>query len=1162
MARDPAAISAAVSQLTDPQARSRLLAAGLARGMIWRNGEVPLGGPKFSGSLTADLLDFGYGLLALALELRDANRERPTATPFPTAEALRVAAESIESAVRRGDPSSGDQGRHLIISGAAFHLAGFAARSFSLLQVSFEGKNLARVELALGLLLKRDLSKLRDQTIAWFSNPQHSDAGIAKRLSDPGDAFAPEDAVILALTNRYFEGLGKVDTALLLGAETEFNSGIKILADVISSAGWSGNVPLWWTATLTLHILRDLWSQSLHLCLPLGPASGAPLLWDRLRSDLIAQLGIRTPPHVDLWPSQLAAAKRVIDPHDDLVIALPTSAGKTRIAELCILRALADGKRIIYVTPLRALSAQVERTLSRTFVPLGFGVTSLYGASGSSDVDKETLQSASIVVATPEKMDFSVRQDPTVLDDVSLVVLDEGHMIGLGSREIRYEVLIQRLLRRQDARSRRIVCLSAMFNPEDDYFADFGKWLRRDLPGDFVHVRWRPTRTRIATLDWYGSRQAARLSFIEGEEAYVPRFVELQPPQKQRRKSFPSNELEFCIAAAGAFAADGHNVLVYSPQRSQIDPLVREFKRVHRQGYLDSLRAPSLADLRVALAVGREWLGEGHPAVEGLRIGVGTHHAALPRPFLTAVENLLERRKLSVVVASPTLAQGIDLACSVLIFRTLQRYDGGKGEQVPISPAEFANVLGRAGRAYVDLDGIAVYPTFNESRRRAHHQLYKDLLKKSNGQRLISGIALLVRQIAKELSQRLGIAMGDLAEYVLNHADVWTDARLHAPTDGEDGEDHGDERSLEGYLSDLDVALFSSIENLEAGRGELAKILDQALRGSLWQRTLEHQKKATARLEDLILKSRAKWLWGSTTVSQRKACYAAGLGRKAGVFLHERLDVLTAILARFDAAVAQDDVQAASQAAIEFAEIAMSEDFFSVRRLPENWQGVLRSWVSGVPFSEMIRDRASRDAQRVLDFVQDGVVFKLVWAAESVRVQAVASGHPRAEDLGDGPGFSLTYGVPFVSAALLCQIGFSSRVGAIHATRRLTSSFRTLSDMSEWLARNREILSDPDFWESEDLYTLWMHTRAPAGVEVPTPWVRKEVKAKTTLVLRGQNAGERVRLIPISATTARVCGTDLRPLGTVMLPFNPFHGALDATLIDDDHVRVTYYGRP
>jgi hypothetical protein len=157
MAQNPEAINAALAELIDPQARGRLLARGLARGMIWRDGVVPEGGQEFAASLTPDLLDFGYGVLALGLELRDANRERAADRQFETGEAFRVAAEAIESAPRRGDPADGDQGRHLVVSAAAFRLAGYAARSFSMLPMPALTRNLASHERALGLLLRRDL---------------------------------------------------------------------------------------------------------------------------------------------------------------------------------------------------------------------------------------------------------------------------------------------------------------------------------------------------------------------------------------------------------------------------------------------------------------------------------------------------------------------------------------------------------------------------------------------------------------------------------------------------------------------------------------------------------------------------------------------------------------------------------------------------------------------------------------------------------------------------------------------------------------------------------------------------------------------------------------------------------------------------------------------
>ncbi len=1157
MAQNPEAISETLAGLVEPQARGRLLARGLARGMVWRDGVVPEGAPEFASSLTRDLLDFGYGVLALALELRDANRNQEPGNQFDTREPLRVAAEAIESAVRRGDPDNRDQGRHLVVSAAAFHLAGYAARSFSLLPLPALNKNLASHEKALGFLLRRDLIVLREHIMQWHANTAHSDDAIAARLLDENDEFSAEDAAVLALSTSYHRGLGLADTALFSGNGELFNGALSLIEQVVDASAEIGNIPTWWVATLSLHLLQDLWNDSLFQRLPSGPGPGIPALWATLRRDFIAQLGTRRPPHIDLWPSQIRAAERAINPADDLVIALPTSAGKTRIAELCILRALSDKRRTIYVTPLRALSAQVERILARTFVPLGATATSLYGASGATMVDAKTLVSADIVVATPEKLDFALRQDPTVLNDVGLIVFDEGHMIGLGSREIRYEVLIQRLLRRPDADQRRIVCLSAMFNPDDPYFKDFADWLRSDAPGDSVHVQWRPTRQRLATLDWSTRRESATLSFLDDEKPFVPRFLEQKPAKKPRKTPFPKNDVEFCIAAANAFARDGHTILVYSPLKMQVEPLAREFRHMHDQGYLDHVKSPQPEHLAVAMAIGREWLGTDHAAVRALEAGVGTHHGALPRPFLNAVEELLDARRLSVVVASPTLAQGIDLACSVLIFRSLQRYEDG--EWVAISPAEFSNVVGRAGRAYVDLDGISVLPTFDPQSRPKLHQIFNKLIERSKGQRLLSGLALLISQMAKMLMRKLGVPKEAFVEYVLNNGDLWDDSRLASGDDGDAEDDEKD--SYEEHAADLDVAILSLVEPLDLDVDDLAEMLDTTLQSSLWQRTLDHNDQEIKDIEHEVLRSRAQWLWNTTTTGQRVACFNSGLGRKPGLFLHEQLDPLIDVLVDFQAAVVADDEDAAGLAAVQFAEIAMTESFFAVRRLPENWQGVLASWVSGVAFADILDSRNARDAHRTQVFVQEGVVFKLVWAAEAVRVQAIATGHARAEELGDGPAFALTYGVPSIPAALLCQLGFSSRKGAVWVSREQSAVFTDMDGLRGWLQENDGLLSLAEFWPSEDYYLLWTQASAPTTTDYPKPWKHSSQTISVDWKNAPAPANSVVRVIAGKDHSSTICGSDLAPLGTAKLPFDPHGAALSAKVVSQGKVQIEYFGK-
>ncbi len=141
------------------------------------------------------------------------------------------------------------------------------------------------------------------------------------------------------------------------------------------------------------------------------------------------------------------------------------------------------------------------------------------------------------------------------------------------------------------------------------------------------------------------------------EKPFVPRFLEGKPPQKRRRKLFPADDAEFCICAANAFARDGHSVLVYSPQRGQVEKLAREFRHMHDQGYLGDVADPKATASLITRAIASGMARRTTPCTSGTRNRVGAHHGALPRPFLNAIAGLLDARQLSVAVASPTLAQ-------------------------------------------------------------------------------------------------------------------------------------------------------------------------------------------------------------------------------------------------------------------------------------------------------------------------------------------------------------------------------------------------------------------------------------------------------------------------------------------------------------------------
>jgi DEAD/DEAH box helicase len=285
---------------------------------------------------------------------------------------------------------------------------------------------------------------------------------------------------------------------------------------------------------------------------------------------------------------------------DDLVVALPTSAGKTRVAEIAALMTLSTERRVLIVTPLRALSAHTERSFRKTFAPLGFGVSSLYGASSLSSGDEDALRSREIVIATPEKLDFALRNDASLIDDVGLIVLDEGHMIGPSEREIRYETLVQRLLRRADSANRRIVCLSAIL-PGGDELNDLTAWIRADQPGEPVRTDWRPTRHRFGTLTW--SAREARLTLdLTQNGPFIDGFVKEKPARGKEKKPYPRKANHLALFAAWEFAGQGKRTLIFSTQANWVEGYGKCVIDLCKRGYLGSLLDDEAAIAR-ALAV-------------------------------------------------------------------------------------------------------------------------------------------------------------------------------------------------------------------------------------------------------------------------------------------------------------------------------------------------------------------------------------------------------------------------------------------------------------------------------------------------------------------------------------------------------------------------------
>lgn len=1181
MTRDPGNLAASLQDATAPQFRGRLLARGQAQSMIRRDGVLPDGSPQFGAYLDDDLLNYSYALMSTSLQLLDATDVVGAEMGLDaTTEQVQLArtgfiqaSYAIEAATRNAARVEGIA-FHRLIAGAASHLGGYAARAFSLMQASIQSGRLTPMEATLADLILRDLNGIEERAARIRSSTDLTDDALLAALVSPdidadskepesgsedeladGEASGSVGPIVLLLSEHY---VSAVSSALFAIAYNQTGLMQAALSDLAAGeqAALEISVPgPWWVYRLTRRLLGDLELSSIRANIPIDRPPAAAAAddalgagegnWVYLRRTFLAALLARGRSEIDLWPSQLHVVGRIFNDTKDLVVSLPTSAGKTRIAELCILACLAQGRRAVYVTPLRALSAQTERVLERSFAPLGARVSSLYGSVGATGVDEDALRTSEIVVATPEKLDFALRSDPTVLNDVGLIVLDEGHMIGRSEREIRYEAQVQRLLRRPDADARRIVCLSAVF-PSGDELDDFVAWVTDDEPDGLHREDWRPTQQRFGLVEWRG--EFARLTMTVGEDQpFIPRYLEAKTPTGRRRKLFPSDKRELVIATAWRLVEEGQTVLIFCPQRNWVEPYASKILKLRSQGLIDSVLPPDV-DLDEAVTVGAEWFGADHPILECLRLGVAIHHGALPGPFRREVERLLHDGVIKVTVASPTLAQGLNLSASVVLFHGLRR------GSVLLSGSEFANVIGRAGRAFVDTEGLVLCPLFEPTEWRRREWL--GLTTGDGVKTLQSGLIA----ISIDLIRRMRAAVGSpelhtFIDYLTGGPD-WAFPVVY----GEESELlPATEQAWSASVALLDTGLLSIVGDEDSDSDQVTQLVAEALRDSLWERQLRRlEDQAALALRELVA-SRARYVWSISTPAQRRGWYLAGLGADAGSDLGLVSSQIVELISQAEEAIRESDTDVASNAIVQIATAVFELSQFEPETYLLHWQHVLMQWVTGGPLGDLGGDRVS-----VAQFIESDVIYRLVWGMEAARVYESAQGNATADGLTGIAVSAVEAGTLNRPASILIQSGFDYRSAAIAAVISTEATFESSTGMREWI---RDL--DPDLTQRPD----WPTTESHAAWEVFTNHTDRSSRVKWALQAEQVDDVKWYDTVPEANAWLRVTqnepgkvslwSTGFDPLGEIHMDINSKRrGILHARRLPDTSGVVLRYRGP
>ncbi|MHA7986397.1 DEAD/DEAH box helicase [Rathayibacter sp. CAU 1779] len=409
----------------------------------------------------------------------------------------------------------------------------------------------------------------------------------------------------------------------------------------------------------------------------------------------------------DLDPFQREACASLEDGRSVLVAA-PTGAGKTIVAAFAVALAMREKRaKVFYTTPMKALSNQKYQEFVDEYGPDDVGLL-----TGDTNVNA----GARVVVMTTEVLRNMLYAESDLLADLAYVVMDEVHYLADRFRGAVWEEVIIHL-----PREVRLVSLSATVSNAEE----FGDWLQAVRGDTDVIV----SENRPVPLEQHVLVRQRLVDLFESATRGAANRVNPELVQMARVGGRPSGSRQFSDRGRRHSRGgrpdtgrldrpevvrllDDHNLLpaiIFVFSRAGCDQGVAQVLRsgirlteAHERDEIRRVaeeRCRTIADEDLAVLGYWEWL-------EGLQRGVAAHHAGLLPAFKEVVEELFQRKLVKVVFATETLALGINMPARTVVLERLEKFNGEA--RVPITPGEYTQLTGRAGRRGIDVEGHCV----------------------------------------------------------------------------------------------------------------------------------------------------------------------------------------------------------------------------------------------------------------------------------------------------------------------------------------------------------------------------------------------------------------------------------------------------------------------
>lgn len=447
---------------------------------------------------------------------------------------------------------------------------------------------------------------------------------------------------------------------------------------------------------------------------------------------VITNMGIE-----ELYPPQEECIGDIIE-GKNCVLAFPTASGKSLLAYIAIMKkVLEEGGKALYIVPLRALASEKVRDLKK-FSEVGIKVAV---SMGNYDRPDPNLKDYDVIVATSEKADSLLRQNIEWIDDLNVVIADEVHLINDRERGSTLEVTLTKLNHVNP--SAQIIALSATINNSETVAG----W----LDAEHYKSEWRPVDLRSGV-------------YLDGSIRY---------DDNEEENISGSNKL---YSICRPVLEKGEQCLVFVSTRRSTESVSQSLSgnvnKILKDDEKEELKKVSQDILdRSTTSIGKK-------LAEMVSSGIAFHNAGLNNYQRKKVEDAFRNRLIKLIVATPTLAAGINMPARRVVIRDYRRYDSLLGYNAPIPVLEIKQMCGRAGRPGYDDIGEAVIMARNEGDM---HQIFENYIM-GESEVIVSRMATepsLRRHLLALIATTHCRTQEDILDFMsrtfyAQHSDIWT----------------------------------------------------------------------------------------------------------------------------------------------------------------------------------------------------------------------------------------------------------------------------------------------------------------------------------------------------------------------------------------------------